>query len=116
VVERGEVGYYRSEVLCGGARSSGEPEIRHVAKRSLRDVMLSTSLVILSRFAPLRIALSIAKRFTVNCAKDLRVNSAKNLRVDSAKNLARKRVNYLRDSSSSRRAGLLRMTGGGLGQ
>ena len=48
---------------------------------------LSAGAVILSRFAPLRIALSVAKGLTVNSAKRLTVNSAKRLTVNSGKRL-----------------------------
>ena len=47
-----------------------------------KRVILSPSIVILSRFAPLRIALSIARRLTVNSAKNLRAGSPKDLATD----------------------------------
>ena len=55
--------------------------------------------VILSRFAPLRIALSPSV-VILSEAKNLRAGSAKRLTVNSAKNLPFKRINDLRDPSS----------------
>ena len=55
--------------------------------------------VILSRFAPLRIALSPSV-VILSEAKNLRAGSAKRLTVNSAKNRAWKRINYWRDPSS----------------
>jgi hypothetical protein len=57
--------------------TSGMTLLYQVAEMVFELVILSPSLVILSRFAPFRIALSGAKGLTVNSAKNLRFSCSK---------------------------------------